>query len=108
MKLASGALEADTTTAIYTCPAGQKAIVTLTLCNRSAGSTKVRVGLTNGAAPGDADWIEYDTPVPAAGSATGSVLQLSGLALGAGQQVHVRSAADGVTATVIGFEQAAA
>lgn len=108
MKLASVNLDAEAVTAIYTCPPGQRAIVTLTLCNRAAAAAKVRVALTNGAAPADADWIEYDTPIPAAGSASGSILQLSGLALGAGQQVHARASAAGVGATVVGLEQAVA
>lgn len=108
MKLASVNLDAEAVTAIYTCPPGQRAIVTLNLCNRADASARVRVALTNGAAPTDADWIEYDTPIPAAGSASGSILQLSGLALGAGQQVHVHPSAAGVSATVVGLEQAVA
>ena len=108
MKLASVNLDAEAVTAIYSCPPGKRTIATLTLCNRTATTTKVRVALTSGAAPTDADWIEYDTPIPASGSVGGSVLQLSGLALSAGQQIHARTSAAGVGATVVGLEQAVA
>lgn len=108
MKLASVNLDAEAVTALYTCPPGQRAIVTANLCNRGAAPVKLRVALTDGAAPVDADWIEYDTPVQAAGAPGGSVLQLTGLALGGGQKVYARASATGVSAVVLGIQEAAA
>ncbi|MCG2663356.1 MULTISPECIES: hypothetical protein [Brevundimonas] len=108
MKLASASLAAGVVTALYTVPAGKQAIVTVALCNRGAASAKIRVALTNGAAPTDADWIEYDTPLPAAGGSGGSVLERTGLSLGAGQQIHVHATTAAVSATVHGLEQAVA
>lgn len=108
MKLSSVNLDAEAITPIYTCPQAQRAIVTANICNRGTAIVKVRVALTSGAAPTDADWIEYETPIPAAGSATGSVLQLTGLALGAGQKIYARASGADVTATVYGVEQGAA
>lgn len=106
MRLAASNLAAAVTTALYTVPNGRRAIVTLNVCNRAAASTKVRVALTAGAAPADADWLEYDTPLPAAGGSGGSVLERTGLALGAGQQIHVRAETVGVSALVFGVEEA--
>lgn len=108
MKLASTALPAEDLTSVYTCPSGTRAVVTLNLCNTAAAQAKVRVALTDGAAPTTADWIEYDTPIPAAGSLGGSVVQLTGLALGADQEIYVEASTIGVSAVVFGLEQAVA
>lgn len=99
MKLASVALDAQTAAAIYTCPANSRAVVSLNLCNRAATLAKVRVALTNGAAPTDADWIEYDTPL--SGSA---VLERTGLALGAGQSIWCQADTADVSAVAYGIE----
>lgn len=107
MRLASADLGAAADTLLYTVPADNKAIVSLTLCNRGGASPKVRVALTNGAAPTAADWIEYDTPLPIAGSTGGSSLQLTGIALGAAQRIYVRSDLATVGATVHGVVQSA-
>lgn len=101
MKLASVALDAQTPTAIYTCPANSRAVVSLNLCNRGTTNAKVRVALTNGSAPTDADWIEYDTSL--SGSA---VLERTGLALGAGQSIWCNSDLAAVSAVVWGIEGA--
>lgn len=105
MLLATADLAANVNTAVYVVPLGRRAVLSLNLCNRSAGIVGVRVALTTGAAPTDADWIEYDTPLPAAGGANGSVLERTGLALGAGQKLYVRAAAAGVSASVFGIEE---
>ncbi|MFI8682310.1 hypothetical protein ACIGFJ_08100 [Brevundimonas diminuta] len=107
MKLAADNLDVETVTTIYTCPPGQRAIVTVNLCNRGATPAKLRVALTSGAAPTDADWIEYDTPVQAAGAPGGSVLQLTGIALGGGQRIYARSSTGEVSAVVFGIEEVA-
>lgn len=106
MRLAASNLAAGAVTALYTVPANKRAIVTLSLCNRAATSPKVRVAMTAGAAPSDADWLEYDTPIPASAASGGSVLERTGLALGAGQQLHVRADVAGVSAVVFGVEEA--
>lgn len=80
----------------------------MNLCNRAAAPAKLRVALTDGAAPVDADWIEYDTLVQAAGAPGGSVLQLTDLALGGGQKIYARASAAGVSAVVLGIQEVAA
>ena len=106
MRLAAQSLNAGADTALHTVPAGQRAVFTVSLCNRSAVTTKVRLALTTGAAPTDADWIEYDTPIQAAGAAGGSVLERTGLALAEGQKLYVRADVAGVSAVVFGIQEA--
>lgn len=108
MLLASANLAANAVTALYVVPANRRAVFSLNLCNRAAGAAVgVRIALTTGAAPTDADWVEYDTPIPAAGGSAGSVLERTGFALAAGQAVYVRASAAGVSAVVFGIEEAA-
>lgn len=107
MLLATANLAAAANTALYTVPANRRAVFSLNLCNRSAAAVTVRVALTTGGAPTDADWIEYDTPLPAAGGSSGSVLERTGLALAAGQKLYVRASAVGVSASAFGIEDVA-
>lgn len=102
MRLAALDLPAEDVTLVWTVPADRRAIVSLNLVNRTAARCTVRVAVTDGEAPAAADWIEYDTPIVAAGQPGGSVLLRSGLVLGAGQQLHVRASAAGVGAVVYG------
>ena len=102
MRLASQSLNAGALTALYTVPAASRAVFTVSFCNRAATGAKVSLALTGGADPTDADWIEFDTPIQAAGSAGGSVLERTGLALGVGQKLFVRSDVPGVSAVAYG------
>lgn len=106
MRLAAVNLPAAADAALHTVPAGHRAVVTLNLCNRNAERVKVRVAVTDGGVPSPADWIEYDTPLPAAGSTGGSTLQITGLALGSGQAIYARSDVADVSAVVHGVQEA--
>lgn len=105
MRLAAQSLAADADTALYTVPAGRRAVFTASLCNRSAATAKVRLALTDGGAPTDADWIEFDTPVQPAGSGGGSILERTGIALDAGQTLYARADVAGVSAVVFGIQE---
>lgn len=105
MRLAALDLAAGVVTEVFVAPPGYRPVFTLNICNRSAGPAKVRVALTEGAPPSAADWIEYDTPIPAAGSVGGSVLERTGLALNEGQKLFVHVDAAGVSAVVFGFRE---
>ncbi|WP_295168223.1 hypothetical protein [uncultured Brevundimonas sp.] len=107
MLLATANLAAAAVTLLYTVPANRRAVLCVNLCNRSNASVSVRVALTSGVAPTDADWIEYETPLPAAGNPSGSVLERTGLALGPGQKLYVRASASGISASAFGIEDAA-
>lgn len=107
MRLAANTPAAAAETLLYTVPAGRRAVFTLNACNRNAAQAKVRIALTNGAAPVAADWIEFDTPIPGVGGVAGSVLVRTGLALAAGQRLYVRSDVVDVSFVVFGIEEAA-
>lgn len=108
MRLAALTIPAAADTILFDCPDGQRAIVTLNLCNRTGGPAKVRVALTAGdAAPTLADWIEYDTPLPPAGTSGGSTLERTGIAMRAQDRLYVRSDVVGVSAVAFGLQDAA-
>lgn len=106
MRLASQSLNAGVLAALYTVPNGNRTVFTASFCNRSASVAKVSLALTAGGDPTDADWIEFETPIQAAGAAGGSVLERTGLALGVGQKVFVRSDVAGVSVVVFGVQEA--
>lgn len=101
-KLGSAALVADTTTTVYTVPAATVATLNIALVNRGADPAKVRVAITDAANPGDADWVEYDAEIPAAGG----VLERTALVAGAGENIIIHSDVGSVSARVHGFEEA--
>lgn len=105
MRLAAADLPADTATLLHTIPADHRAVLTVNLCNRGPDRVLVSLALTDGSSPLDADWIEYRTPLPAAGSTGGSTMQVTGLALGAGQCLYALSSADQVSAVVHGVQE---
>ncbi|MBB3811473.1 hypothetical protein [Pseudochelatococcus contaminans] len=76
----------------------------LTVCNRSAGAIPVSIAITTGGEPTDASWLEYLTPVPAAGSGK-NVLSRHPVPLGEGWRVFVRASGDGLAVNLIGREE---
>lgn len=100
MRLAALDVPANADQLLYTAPAGKRSIASLNLTNRTAGSVLVRVALTKGAAPADADWIEYETTVPGR-----TPLVRTGLALAAGDRLYVRASAAGCNAVLYGIEE---
>lgn len=101
-KLGAATLVANTDTELCTVAAGKVATVSVSVCNRSGGTAKLRIAVGTGGAPAAGDYIEYDTPVPSPG-----VLERSGIVVGAGEKVFIRSDAAGVDVRVHGFEEAA-
>lgn len=100
MRLAALNLPAAQNVALYTVPAAHRAVMTVSLCNRGATAAKVRLALTEAAAPVDDDWIEFDAVLPGFG-----VLERTGIALAAGQKVFVRSDVANVSAVAYGVRE---
>jgi hypothetical protein len=100
MRLAASNLPAAQNVALYSVEPDRRAVFTVSLCNRTAGPIKVRLALTAGPDPTDADWIEFDTPLSA-----NDVLERTGLALSAGQKVFVRADVAGLSAVAFGIEE---
>jgi hypothetical protein len=72
----------------------------LTLTNRGAVDRAVRVAVTSGDAPGNGDYIEYDTVMEGSG-----VLSRWPIPLSAGWKVYVYANGTGISATLIGLER---
>ena len=102
-RLGTADLAAATDTLLYTCPADNFAVATLSLCNRNASSVRIRVAVGTNATPADAEYIEYDSEL------TGnSVIERTGIVLSAGQTIIVRSNTINVSAVLVGIETSTA
>lgn len=93
---------ATTLTTVYTVPASTLAVVNINVVNRSTSATAdVRIALaTTAASPTLAEYIEYDATVPVRG-----VLERTGVALQAGENVVVYASTVNCSVNVYGLEQ---
>lgn len=96
-------LSAATNTSVYVVPADTFAVVTVNITNRGASAATVRIALSDSGTPNNADFIEYDTSIPAKG-----VLERTGIVVQAAKAIVVRSSAIDVTAVVMGIETSTA
>lgn len=90
---------ATTNTTIYTAPSSTFAVVSVSLCNRSAGPLLCRLALAASDTPTAAEYLEYDVQILANG-----VLERTGLVLAAGQKIVVYTSGSGVSAVCYGIE----
>jgi hypothetical protein len=98
-KLAGNTMASATYTEIYTCPAGNFAVVTVNVVNKSASTRQVRLTVSDAFPPTANDYIEYDTTILANG-----VLERTGIVLAAGQKISSRSSGTDTTVVVYGIE----
>lgn len=77
---------------------GESMIANVCLCNRGAASVKVRIAIGTGTSAASADFLEYDTVVPANG-----VLERTGLAITTGEKIWVSSDTATVSARAHGL-----
>jgi len=98
-RLGKADLAADTNTAVYTVPADTVATANINLCNRTDTAVTVRIAIHEDVLD-EADWLEYDAPLPAYG-----VLERTGLALSSGETLTVHASGAGVSVRVHGFEE---
>jgi hypothetical protein len=95
-------LSAATNTTVYDVPDNTFAVVTLSVCNRSAAAVTIQVAIctaATAATPDPSEYIEFDTSLSAKG-----VLERTGLVLKATEKIVVRSSAASVSAVVYGIE----
>lgn len=100
-RLGKANLAASVDTDVYTVPASMVATCNVAFCNRGADPVTVRLAVRSGAI-GNADYLEYDTLVPANG-----VLERTGIVVGSGEVVTVRANTATVSVRVHGIEEAA-
>jgi hypothetical protein len=92
---------AATLTEAYQVPADMEAGFDLYICNQSASTaTEIRVALTDGDTPTDAEYIAYGTSIPAA-----STITISNLALQTGYAVWVYATLATVSFVGTGLEK---
>lgn len=100
-RLAKSNPVADTTTTVYTCPAGFYSVITVSLLNYTDSATtfKLSVVETANASPVVSDYLEYDTVL-----SSKNVIERTGLVLSAGQKIMVSSPTSGCIINVFGIE----
>ncbi len=97
--LGTSDLSATTNTTVYTVPTSTFAVVTVSICNRSASTISVRLAASTTGSPNVAEYLEYGTQILANG-----VLERSGIVLQAARNIVVYSSAVDVSVVVTGIE----
>lgn len=97
--LGQAALAAATDTVLYTCPANTVTTGTVSFCNTGITSVSVRLAVGKGAAPGAADHMAFDVVIPG-----GGFFERTGVVIGAGEKVFVRTSIANTAACLRGFE----
>lgn len=90
---------ATTNTTVYTVPAATVATFNVNICNRGSSSASIRLAISATGTPGNSEYIEYDTSIPANG-----VLERQGLVAQATKNVVVYVSAAQVSVSVYGYE----
>lgn len=99
-KLGIAAPAANTDVIVYTVPASKVATVNVGVVNRGTDDAVVNVAIAASGATSAAEYVEYGVTIPANG-----VLERSGLVVGAGENVVVRSSTANCSVRVNGFEE---
>lgn len=98
--LGQQALGASSNVTVYTVPSNNYAIANISLVNRGTSEVTVRVALTAGATPTNAEYIEFDAAIPPKG-----VLERTGVSMQAAKRVVAWASNANVSVSVYGIEQ---
>jgi hypothetical protein len=100
--LASALPSANTLTKLYTVPAGKRAVVNMTACNRANTAATMRIALSSKTTPADSEYVEFDTSVNANDS-----IERTAIALSEGEQIFAQDNSASVAFNVWGIEEIA-
>jgi len=98
-RLGTANLTAGSNTVLYTCPTGNFAVATVSICNRSNSAITCRMSLSSTSTPTADEWLEYDTEILPKG-----VLERTGIVAQAGLNIVVYASGTAVTAIAMGIE----
>ena len=92
----------NTSTTVYTVPAGKTASLTVSFVNMNSSDTaKIRLSLTAvSAAAGVTNYLEFDANIPPNG-----VIERGAIMAGAGENIIVRCSSSDISVSVYGIEE---
>jgi len=104
-KYDNGVTVAGSNVTIFTAPAGLRT-VNINVVNTTGASAKVRIGLSTTGTPTVSEWIEYDRVLFGTAAVTGGgVVERTGIALSAGENIVVFSDTSGCAVRVHGYDE---
>lgn len=98
-RLGAVALIASTNNTIYQV-LNDVSVVSISVLNKDTAETTIRLAIATSGSPGAADWIEYDSKLPANG-----VLERTGIVLSSGEFVVAYTPGSSVVVRVHGYEE---
>lgn len=98
--LGQSAPTAATNTTVYTVPAATTATFGVSICERAGSPVTVRLAISATGTPGNSEWLEYNTSIPAFG-----VLERTGLVAQATKNIVVYCSTANTSVSVYGFEE---
>lgn len=98
--LGQASLAATTNTTVYTVPAGKVATFNVSVVNRGATQTTIRLAIAATGTPSDAEWLEYDAPIISSG-----VVERTGLVASAGKNIVAYAGNGNLSVNVYGYEE---
>jgi hypothetical protein len=91
----------NTSTTVYTVPAGKVASLTVSFCNMNSSDTaKIRLSLTSLSTATANSYLEFDANVPPNG-----VIERGAIVAGAAENIIVRCSSSDVSVCVYGIEE---
>lgn len=98
--LGQAALSATTNTTVYTVPVDKTSTFTVTLCNRDATASTVRLAVCASGTPTDAEYLLYDFAIPANGT-----IEKSGIVADVGKNLVAYASNAFTSVSAYGFEE---
>jgi hypothetical protein len=98
-RLGANDLASGTDATVYTCPTDTYTVASVSFVNRGSGPTTLRLAIADLDTPTNGEYLEWETEL-----LPKNVLERTGLMLGAGQKIVVRSSQANVSCVAFGIE----